>query len=116
MPNPSRGQTRLIDTSTSVAKHGRPALSHIHTIHHDGKLSVVQVRIATGRTHQIRVHLQDHGTPIYGDDVYGLADWNKALSTRRGITRPLLHAQRLEIDHPMTGEPLVFEAPVANIK
>jgi 23S rRNA-/tRNA-specific pseudouridylate synthase len=58
--------------------------------------------------------LQDHGTPIYGDDVYGLADWNKALSARRGITRPLLHAQRLEIDHPVTGETLVFEAPVAH--
>lgn len=115
VPNPSRGQqTRLMNTSTSVAKTGRPALSHIHTIHHDGKLSIVQVRIATGRTHQIRVHLQDHGTPIYGDDVYGMADWNKALSIRRGITRPLLHAQRLEIDHPVTGESLVFEAPVAN--
>lgn len=115
VPNPSRGQqTRLMDTSTSVAKTGRPALSHIHTIHHDGKLSIVQVKIATGRTHQIRVHLQDHGTPIYGDDVYGMADWNKALSIRRGITRPLLHAQRLEIDHPVTGDSLVFEAPVAN--
>jgi 23S rRNA pseudouridine1911/1915/1917 synthase len=120
VPNPSssmssRGQTRLTGSaSTSIAKQGRPALSHIHTIHHDGKLSVVQVRIATGRTHQIRVHLQDHGTPIYGDDVYGLADWNKILSARRGITRPLLHAQRLEVDHPVTGEALVFEAPVAH--
>ncbi|KAL3765884.1 hypothetical protein ACHAW5_002117 [Stephanodiscus triporus] len=120
VPNPSstmstRGQTRLTGSaSTLIAKQGRPALSHIHTIHHDGKLSVVQVRIATGRTHQIRVHLQDHGTPIYGDDVYGLADWNKVLSARRGITRPLLHAQRLEVDHPVTGEALVFEAPVAH--
>lgn len=114
VPNPSKGQTRFIDTYTSNAKHGRPALSHIHTIFHDGKLSIVQVRIATGRTHQIRVHLQDHGTPIYGDAVYGMADWNKVLSAKRGITRPLLHAQRLEIDHPVTGETLVFEAPVAN--
>jgi hypothetical protein len=46
-------------------------------------------------------------------DVYGMADWNKVLSAKRGITRPLLHAQRLEIDHPVTGETLVFEAPVA---
>jgi 23S rRNA-/tRNA-specific pseudouridylate synthase len=89
------------------------AISHLRTLCHDGKLSIVQVQIATGRTHQIRVHLQDHGTPIYGDDVYGLSDWNKALSTRRGITRPLLHAQRLEIDHPITGERMVFEARVA---
>ncbi|KAL3822891.1 hypothetical protein ACHAXA_010674 [Cyclostephanos tholiformis] len=119
VPNPSssmasRGHAHLTsNTSMSVAKQGRPAMSHIHTIHHDGKLSVVQVRIATGRTHQIRVHLQDHGTPIYGDDVYGLADWNKALNAKRGITRPLLHAQRLEINHPVTGETLVFEAPLA---
>mmetsp|Transcript_28573 Transcript_28573/g.60593 ORF Transcript_28573/g.60593 Transcript_28573/m.60593 type:complete len:669 (+) Transcript_28573:102-2108(+) len=111
----SRGQYRITGPkSASMAKQGRPALSHIHTIHYDGKLSVVQVRIATGRTHQIRVHLQDHGTPIYGDDVYGLSDWNKALSSRKGITRPLLHAQRLEIDHPVTGESMVFEAQVAD--
>ena len=112
----SRGQPRLtgVKSASVVAKQGRQALSHIHTIHYDGKLSVVQVRIATGRTHQIRVHLQDHGTPVYGDDVYGLSDWNKALSSRRGVVRPLLHAQRLEIDHPVTGENLVFEAQVAD--
>ena len=117
-PSPSmstRGQARLAgDNSKSIVKRGRPALSHIHTIHHDGKLSVVQVEIATGRTHQIRVHLQDHGTPIYGDDVYGLTDWTKALSLQRGITRPLLHAQKLQIDHPVTGEQMVFEAQVAD--
>ncbi|KAL9188465.1 hypothetical protein ACHAXT_006843 [Thalassiosira profunda] len=119
VPDPSASmpgrQARLTGpTSTSVAKQGRPALSHIHTIHYDGKLSVVQVKIATGRTHQIRVHLQDHGTPIYGDDVYGLSDWNKSLSRQRGITRPLLHAQRLKVEHPVTGEPMVFEAEVAD--
>mmetsp|Transcript_9550 Transcript_9550/g.20647 ORF Transcript_9550/g.20647 Transcript_9550/m.20647 type:complete len:634 (-) Transcript_9550:212-2113(-) len=116
VPDPSssvnaRNQARL--TGPKPTKPGRPALSHIHTVHYDGKLSVVEVQIATGRTHQIRVHLQDHGTPIYGDDVYGLSDWNKALSSRRGIVRPLLHAQRLEIDHPVTGESMVFEAEVA---
>lgn len=108
-----KGQTRLTGAkSTLLAKQGRGALSHIHTIAHNGKMSVVQVRIATGRTHQIRVHLQDHGTPIYGDDVYGLADYNKSLSQQRGISRPLLHAQRLEINHPVTGENMVFEAEV----
>ena len=66
------------------------------------------------RIFQIRVHLQDHGTPIYGDDVYGMNDWNKALSSRRGITRPLLHAQRLEVEHPVTGEIMKFEANVAD--
>ncbi|KAL7481344.1 hypothetical protein ACHAW6_007032 [Cyclotella cf. meneghiniana] len=116
VPDPSASsQIRLTGpkSSSATSKQGRMAISHLHTLCHDGKLSIVQVQIATGRTHQIRVHLQDHGTPIYGDDVYGLSDWNKALSARRGITRPLLHAQRLEINHPITGERMVFEARVA---
>lgn len=119
VPDPSGSmpgqQPRLTGPrSPSATKQGRNALSHIHTVRYDGKLSIVEVKIATGRTHQIRVHLQDHGTPIYGDDVYGLSDWNKALSARRGITRPLLHAQRLEIEHPITGEVKVFQANVAD--
>lgn len=109
----SSSQQRLTGLKSPASKAGRVALSHVCTICHDGKLSVVQVQIATGRTHQIRVHLMEHGTPIYGDDVYGLNDWNKALSARRGITRPLLHAQRLEIEHPITGEKMVFEADIA---
>ena len=112
VPHPSPSRQRRV--SLPPTKQGRPALSHIHTLHYDGKLSIVQVKIATGRTHQIRVHLQDHGTPIYGDDVYGFSDWNKALSSRRGISRPLLHAKRLEIDHPVTGERMVFEAEPAS--
>eukprot|EP00956_Cyclotella_meneghiniana_P037029 scaffold133924_cov72-Cyclotella_meneghiniana.AAC.1 len=115
VPDPSSSsQQRLTGPKAPASKQGRVALSHVRTICHDGKLSLVQVQIATGRTHQIRVHLQDHGTPIYGDDVYGLNDWNKALSARRGITRPLLHAQRLEIEHPITGENMVFEADIAD--
>jgi 23S rRNA pseudouridine1911/1915/1917 synthase len=93
---------------------GRRALSFVDTLAFDGKLSVVQVRIETGRTHQIRVHLQDRHTPIYGDDVYGLADWNKKLSKTHGVHRPLLHAARLELDHPITGEHMVMTAPMAS--
>ena len=92
---------------------GRRALSFVDTLAFDGKLSVVQVRIETGRTHQIRVHLQDRHTPIYGDEVYGLADWNKKLSKTHGVQRPLLHAARLELDHPITGEHMVITAPMA---
>ena len=115
VPDPSAStRQRLTGPKLSASKQGRSALSYVRTLCHDGKLSIVQVQIATGRTHQIRVHLQDHGTPIYGDDVYGLNDWNKALSAKRGIVRPLLHAQRLEIDHPVTGDRMVFEADVAD--
>ena len=116
VPDPSasvsRGQVRL--TGPKSTSKGRQAISYIHTMQFDGKLGIVKIQIATGRTHQIRVHLQDHGTPIYGDEVYGMSDWNRALAKRRGITRPLLHAQRLEINHPITGERMVFEARVAD--
>lgn len=114
---PDASPSKQIRLSATPKKQGRPAQSYVQTLHYDGKLSIVQVQIATGRTHQIRVHLQDHGTPIYGDDVYGFSDWNKALSSRRGITRPLLHAKRLEIEHPITGELMVFEAePASDMK
>mmetsp|Transcript_9416 Transcript_9416/g.21231 ORF Transcript_9416/g.21231 Transcript_9416/m.21231 type:complete len:479 (-) Transcript_9416:870-2306(-) len=91
---------------------GRRALSIADTIAFDGKLSLVRVRIETGRTHQIRVHLQDRRTPIYGDDTYGLTDWNKRLAKTQGIERTLLHAYTLEIDHPITGERMAFRAPL----
>jgi len=96
----------------SATQTGRRALSYVDTLAFDGKLSLVRVRIATGRTHQIRVHLQDRHTPIYGDDVYGLTDWNKRLSKTHRIERPLLHAHKLEIDHPVTGERMIFQAPM----
>jgi 23S rRNA pseudouridine1911/1915/1917 synthase len=101
-------------SAKSASQAGRRALSFVDTMAFDGKLSVVQVRIETGRTHQIRVHLQDRHTPIYGDEVYGLSDWNKRLSKTRGVARPLLHAHRLELVHPiLAGQKMVFLAPMA---
>jgi 23S rRNA pseudouridine1911/1915/1917 synthase len=91
---------------------GRRAISHVQTLRFDSKLSVCQVRIETGRTHQIRVHLQDRKTPIYGDDIYGIPDWNKRLSKSYDIHRPLLHAHKLEINHPIHGHKMVFQAPM----
>ena len=61
---------------------------------------------------KIRVHLQDRHTPIYGDDVYGLPDWNKRLSQTHQIDRPLLHAYKLTLEHPVTGELMEFTAPL----
>jgi 23S rRNA pseudouridine1911/1915/1917 synthase len=111
----SRGSSprdRMVEDRTP-SQAGRRALSYVDTIAFDGKLSLVQVRIETGRTHQIRVHLQDRHTPVYGDEVYGLQDWNKRLSKTHQIQRPLLHAYKLEIGHPVTGEHMVFVAPLA---
>ena len=56
---------------------GKSAVTHVKTLAFDGKLSAVLVRIETGRTHQIRVHLKERRTPIAGDEAYGNSDWNK---------------------------------------
>ena len=109
----SYGATSKTKMQYSSTQSGKRAISFVDTLQFDGKLSVAQVRIETGRTHQIRVHLQDRHTPIYGDDVYGISDWNKRLRKAHNIQRPLLHAHRVEINHPMTGQHMVFVAPMA---
>lgn len=91
---------------------GRRALSRVDTLAFNGQLALARVQIATGRTHQIRVHLQDRHTPVCGDDVYGLKDWNKKVVQRYGVRRPLLHAFQLKLEHPVTREPLTFQAPL----
>ena len=73
-----------------VEEGGRTAVSYVHRLASDGRLSLVAVRIGTGRTHQIRVHLQHLRCPILGDPAYGDANWNKKEARR--ADRPLLHA------------------------
>jgi 23S rRNA-/tRNA-specific pseudouridylate synthase len=91
---------------------GRYARSVVNTLAFDGKLSVVEVAIETGRTHQIRVHLQHRRTPVLGDDLYGNGQWNSRMRTRQRVIRPMLHAHRLALPHPVTREPLVVTAPI----
>jgi len=110
---PDSSATRSKPKSTGISQ-GRNARSFVDTLAFNGKLSVVQVQIETGRTHQIRVHLQNHNTPVYGDDVYGFKEWNKALTKSHGISRPLLHACSIELHHPITGELMAFRAPLAS--
>ena len=73
--------------------------------------SLLEVTIKTGRTHQIRVHLQSAGHPIAGDDKYGDFDRNKALQ-KQGLRRMFLHAWRLQFTHPVNGERVELIAPL----
>jgi 23S rRNA pseudouridine1911/1915/1917 synthase len=91
---------------------GKTAISHIRTLAFDGKMSAALVRIETGRTHQIRVHLKARRTPIIGDEDYGNKDWNKRMAQSNAIKRPLLHAYETEFEHPFTGETIIIRAPV----
>ena len=72
-------------------------------------MSLLEVTIKTGRTHQIRVHLASGGHPIAGDDKYGDFDWNKALA-RHGLRRMFLHAWRLQVNHPAANGRVVLES------
>lgn len=73
--------------------------------------TLLEVTIKTGRTHQIRVHLQSAGHPIAGDDKYGEFNCNKALQ-KRGLKRMFLHAWRLQFSHPVNGERVELLAPL----
>ncbi|MBK9605687.1 MAG: RluA family pseudouridine synthase [Betaproteobacteria bacterium] len=71
--------------------------------------TLLEARLKTGRTHQIRVHLAHAEYPIAGDDKYGDFEWNKVLA-RQGLKRMFLHAARLGFTHPGTGAALQLEA------
>lgn len=91
---------------------GKLAITDYETLdaHTVGGLSVVRCRIATGRTHQIRVHLAHLGCPVAGDAVYGKPALDRRLSPPP--QRQLLHAWRLRLRHPATGAELAFTAPL----
>ncbi len=92
----------------AVTEKGKPALTFCKTIKTDGKLSVVELILATGRTHQIRVHLQDYGTPVLGDSLYG----NVQTNAKYGAARQQLHAKSLRFIHPCTHVALEIHAPL----
>ncbi|MDP8900631.1 MAG: pseudouridine synthase, partial [Actinomycetota bacterium] len=82
---------------------GKEAVTHFEKLAESGGHTMLQVRLETGRTHQIRVHLSAIGYPVYADPLYG-----KSVPGRR----LWLHAERLSFRHPVTGEQRDFEAPI----
>jgi 23S rRNA pseudouridine1911/1915/1917 synthase len=96
------------------ARRARSAVTRVTWARHVPGLSLLRVAIATGRTHQIRVHLNAIGHPIVGDSLYGGVHRRVAHEHRsvQRLLRPFLHAERLAFRQPQTGEPLVFEAPL----
>ena len=91
-----------------VAK-GRPAVTRYETLVAMPLASLLRVRIETGRTHQIRVHMAHLGHPVVGDATYGRA--RHGLPADLEIPRQMLHAHRLKIAHPRDGRPMEFIAP-----
>ena len=95
----------------SVQEDGKPARTRIKVIRSTERLSLVEVTLLTGRTHQIRVHLAHAGHPVLGDDKYGDFELNKTLA-KQGVRRLFLHAGRLSLAHPVTRERLRLESPL----
>ncbi|MGJ3239297.1 MAG: RluA family pseudouridine synthase [Anaerolineae bacterium] len=91
-----------------VLADGKPAVTEFEVLDMGfrGGRALVQIKIETGRTHQIRVHMAFIGCPIIGDTIYG---FNKQ---RIGLKRNFLHASELSFDHPTTGERVTFSSPL----
>ncbi len=94
----------------SVREDGQRALTRVKPVAVGEAFSFLEIRLLTGRTHQIRVHLAHAGHPVLGDDKYGDFEANRRLAGE-GVKRLMLHAHRLAFRHPVTGEPLSFESP-----
>jgi len=88
------------------------AVTHYKVLAAMKEASLLALRIETGRTHQIRRHLQAVGHPVAGDRRYGDFAWNRVAKQRWGLERMFLHAWKLEVPHPVTGTPLRLEAPL----
>ena len=82
----------------------RSAVTHFEVVELLGHYALLRVRLETGRTHQIRVHLRAIGLPVVGDPVYGAPD--------PALGRQFLHAARLAFTHPFTGERVEVESPL----
>jgi 23S rRNA pseudouridine1911/1915/1917 synthase len=101
------GRDRRARTRMAVgAADGREAVTHLRRLEELGRFSLLEARLETGRTHQIRVHLESVGHPVVGDPVYGRRPESL------GLERQFLHAARLAFPHPETGEPVEVESPL----
>jgi len=106
--NKGKGGERVVKVSPA----GKFAETHFRRIQKYKDLTLVEASPKTGRTHQIRVHAAWLGHPIVGDSRYGDDVRNRKLK-QRGYKRLFLHAKQLQFAHPVTGEIMVFEAPLA---
>lgn len=94
--------------AVSFHEKAKNAITIAHTLYYDHEISFVKLDIITGRTHQIRVHMQHKKTPILGDPVYGYTHANTSFKA----TRQYLHAYSVSFTHPLTGAFMHIKAPL----
>lgn len=91
---------------TVTYQHAKEAVTHFRVLERFGKYTLVECRLETGRTHQIRVHMSKHGHPIVGDKTYGVKKEEFRLDGQ------LLHAYKVGFLHPVTGVYMEFQSPL----
>jgi 23S rRNA pseudouridine1911/1915/1917 synthase len=101
-----RGSTRLPNT-------GKPAVTHVKPLEPLGDYTLIECRLETGRTHQIRIHLAENGHPLCGEKVYRQPLFRAPLPDRSGVPRLALCAVELGFIHPISGELMQFEMPLS---
>jgi 23S rRNA pseudouridine1911/1915/1917 synthase len=114
--NPGNGEIRTLigrdpknrQKMAVVTENGKESITRFETLKLQDDLALVSIDLMTGRTHQIRVHMQHHKTPILGDILYG----SKKTNEKFKIDKQLLHAWQIEFVHPKSGTMLKFEAPI----
>ncbi|EMF0257704.1 RluA family pseudouridine synthase [Enterococcus hirae] len=102
------GRSKVNRKMQAVREDGKPAVTHFNVLERFNDFTLVELTLETGRTHQIRVHMKYIGYPLAGDPVYGPS------KTLKGDGQ-FLHAKLLGFTHPITGQKMVFEAPLPTI-
>jgi 23S rRNA pseudouridine1911/1915/1917 synthase len=112
------GRNRRDRLRMAVRENGRPAVTHYRVLERFRAHTYLSVKLETGRTHQIRLHLSHLKYPIVGDPVYGgrfaqpRGATAELVDTLRAFKRQALHAASLGFEHPRTGKPLSFQSPI----
>ncbi len=98
--------------STDKPNVGKRAVTHVKPLEDLDGYTLIECRLETGRTHQIRIHLSELGHPLCGEKVYRKPLGGKPIPDRSGAPRLALHAASLGFQHPISGKPLYFESPL----
>jgi 23S rRNA pseudouridine1911/1915/1917 synthase len=92
------------------AGEGQRAVTHVKVVEELGDYTLVECRLETGRTHQVRIHLGEAGTPLCGERVYDRPTNGRPWPDGSGAKRVMLHAARLGFDHPATGQRMTWDS------
>ncbi len=106
-----RGDGRRGSTTAPAPPDGQRAVTHVKLLESFGPYALVECRLETGRTHQVRIHLGEAGAPLCGERVYDRPLNGRPAPDLSGVDRPMLHAARLGFRHPESGEPMKWEVP-----